>query len=117
MRLLRLRPPSHAGKVPGMRGGASGKGDDMKRLLRWAFNATAAASVVLCLLTCMLWVRSRAAPDVTVVTAWSTVHRIQLAPGSLRYCQARTTEYSATWVSLGGRPTCFECDDRATSFS
>jgi hypothetical protein len=89
----------------------------MNRFLRWAFNATTAASVVLCLLTCMLWVRSRAAPDVTVITAWSTVHRIQLAPGSLRYCQARTTEYSAAWVSLGRWPKCFECDDRATSFS
>src|SRR5579859_2829443 len=41
-----------------MRGGSSHKGDNMRRLLRWAFNFAALVSALLFVATCVMWVRS-----------------------------------------------------------
>ena len=47
---LRLRPPRHAGSVPGMwyNPGSDERGGDMKRLRHWLFNFAAVVSLLLC---------------------------------------------------------------------
>src|SRR5438874_1613616 len=51
---LRLRPPRHTGSLPGMRYNPP----TMRRLARYMLNGLTALSVVLCLATVGLWVRS-----------------------------------------------------------
>ena len=55
---LWLRLASHACPLPRVRHGATWKGGDMRRLLRWAFNFAAVVSALLFVATCLLWVRS-----------------------------------------------------------
>src|SRR5947207_10881408 len=57
VRLLWLRPPRDARPAFGARRCRRG-GGTMRRLLRWTFHALAAASLLLCLATAWLWVRS-----------------------------------------------------------
>src|SRR5258706_13153974 len=54
---MRLRPPRHPRPLPGMRRDSC-QGKRMKRLRRITFNALTALSLVLCLATVGVWVRS-----------------------------------------------------------
>src|SRR5437868_12938366 len=51
-------PPHAAPGSPAPRYDRRGGGGTMRRLLRWTFNTLAAASLLLCLATAGLWVRS-----------------------------------------------------------
>src|SRR5438128_12471190 len=62
MRLLRLRPPRHPRPLPRMRYN-SRQGERMKRLRRIIFNALAVLSLLLCIATAALWIRSYSAAD------------------------------------------------------
>ena len=69
---LRLRPHGqHQRQVQRVRGGGAGgrEGDDMRRLLRWAFNVSAVVSALLFVGVCALWVRSSRVCDCLVRVA------------------------------------------------
>src|SRR5690242_9017665 len=61
MSAIRLRPPRHAGPLSGVRDGSQSEGGrGMKRRL---FTLAAAVSLVLCMATVVLWLRSYNASD------------------------------------------------------
>jgi len=69
-----------------MRDSANGKGDDMKRILRSASRGLAALSLLLCIATCVMWVRSYWVVDEwmwvrsSVSTAHATVLTLKVMP-------------------------------------
>src|SRR5437879_3352077 len=58
--VMRLRPSRHAGSLPGMRDGPSGKGERLRRKL---FTILSAISLVLCAITTLFWIRSHTHGD------------------------------------------------------
>src|SRR5437762_1269218 len=54
---VRVRPPRHAGPLPGMRHDSAGKGKGQP-LRRKLFTIFAAVSLLLCVATITLWIRS-----------------------------------------------------------
>ncbi len=55
---LRLRPSRLTQSLPRVRNGDHDKGDSMKRVLRWLLNGLTVLSLLLCVATVVLWVRS-----------------------------------------------------------
>jgi hypothetical protein len=72
MSAVRIRSPRHTRPMPGMRSRAEGnEGDDMKRRL---FNILSAVSLLLCVGSCLLWVRSYWQLDEAIVAHWNALH-------------------------------------------